>query len=243
MAKKIEWRGSYGVDAPGIILRFFAIAVLTFTLAFLLPVFHVGPVVVLARSMWIGMTISFAGTAIVMLSYSLSGKFTYARKLLAMAKLDGTERVLDVGTGSGLLLTGAAQLLTSGHATGIDIWNAEDLSGNAMLATEKNITAEGVDERTTVLSMPAQSMDFADASFQVIVSNMCLHNIYDKVIRAKALGEIARVLAPGGVAILADYKLTAEYEETLKGLGLKAERKSFRWLGLFPVVAVIARKG
>ena len=54
-------------------------------------------------------------------------------------------------------------------------------------------------------------MPFPDASFDVIVSNLCLHNIYDRPTRRKALHEIVRVLAPGGVALISDYKLTGEY--------------------------------
>jgi cyclopropane fatty-acyl-phospholipid synthase-like methyltransferase len=51
--------------------------------------------------------------------------------------------LLDVGTGRGLLMIGAARRLTSGKAVGIDIWNVEDLSGNALKRTEDNIRAEG----------------------------------------------------------------------------------------------------
>jgi cyclopropane fatty-acyl-phospholipid synthase-like methyltransferase len=44
--------------------------------------------------------------------------------------LRGDETVLDVGYGRGLHLIGAAKRLTTGKAPGVDIWQAEDLSGN-----------------------------------------------------------------------------------------------------------------
>jgi cyclopropane fatty-acyl-phospholipid synthase-like methyltransferase len=50
--------------------------------------------------------------------------------LLDRIEWTGQEEVLDVGCGRGLMLIGAAKRLTTGKATGIDIWQAEDLSGN-----------------------------------------------------------------------------------------------------------------
>jgi SAM-dependent methyltransferase len=50
---------------------------------------------------------------------------------------------------------------------------------------------------------------FADAAFDVIVSNLRLHNIYDAETRRRALGQIVRVLRPGGQALISDYKLTS----------------------------------
>ena len=58
------------------------------------------------------------------------GKIAEREKLLKYIAWTGRERVLDVGCGRGLILVGAAKHLTTGHAVGIDIWQAEDLSGN-----------------------------------------------------------------------------------------------------------------
>jgi hypothetical protein len=79
-----------------------------------------------------------------MLIYSLAGKFRHRDRILAKVPWAGTEMVRDVGAGRGLLLIGAAKHLTTGHATGIDIWNAEDLSGNAPGALLADIDIEGV---------------------------------------------------------------------------------------------------
>ena len=55
-----------------------------------------------------------------MLLYSLRGKFHHRDRILALAKLRGDEDVLDVGTGRGLLLVGAAKkLVTIGETAGV----------------------------------------------------------------------------------------------------------------------------
>jgi cyclopropane fatty-acyl-phospholipid synthase-like methyltransferase len=58
------------------------------------------------------------------------GKLWARDRLLDGLELRGDETVLDVGCGRGLLLIGAAKRLTTGKAPGVDIWQAEDLSGN-----------------------------------------------------------------------------------------------------------------
>jgi hypothetical protein len=52
------------------------------------------------------------------------------------------------------------------------------------------------------------------------------------------------VLKPGGVAIISDYKLTREYQRTLRAAGLQVERKKPNLLTTFPALTiVVARKG
>jgi ubiquinone/menaquinone biosynthesis C-methylase UbiE len=163
--------------------------------------------------------------------------------MLEKVAWNGAETVLDVGTGRGLLLIGAARRLKTGHATGIDIWNAEDLSGNGPEGLHANIALEGVGERTTVKSEDARQMSFADGTFDVVLSNVCLHNIYQKPARAQACREIARVLKPGGMAVISDYKLMREYEGEFKKAGLAVEMCPPDWTGCFPPLRIlVARK-
>jgi SAM-dependent methyltransferase len=46
----------------------------------------------------------------------------------------------------------------------------------------------------------ARRLDFPDSGFDVVVSNLCLHNIAAAEERAQACREIARVLAPAARA-------------------------------------------
>lgn len=234
---------SYGIDAPGVIRNLLVIGVVCLLLALAIPFeLHLGPFV-LGSSFFYWPGGILTGEALLMLLYSLRGKFAHRDRMLAAHSWRGDEQVLDVGTGRGLMLIGAAQRLTAGHATGIDIWNKEDLSGNSAAATQYNLEAEGVANRCTLINEGAQRMSFQDATFDVIVSNLCLHNIYVKGVRQQACKEIARVLKVGGVAIISDYKLTQEYAETFRQSGLMVERKGTEWLRTFPpLTTVVARK-
>jgi ubiquinone/menaquinone biosynthesis C-methylase UbiE len=163
--------------------------------------------------------------------------------MLSLHPWRGDEQVLDVGCGRGLLLAGAAKRLTTGHATGLDIWSNVDMGGNSEAATLHNLKLEGVASRCTLVSAGAQEMPFADASFDVIVSNLCLHNIYDRPTRLQALHQIARVLKPGGIALISDYKRTGEYAAELRKAGLNVNLRWGNWLTTFPPLRiVIARK-
>ena len=130
----------------------------------------------------------------------------------------------------------------SGRATGIDVWSTVDMGGNSEVATWRNLAIEGVTGRCCVVSEPAQAMRFADGSFDVVVSNLCLHNIYNAADRRRAVEQIARVLRPGGVALISDYKKTGEYATILRGCGLRTE---FRWgnvVTTFPPLRVVIAK-
>lgn len=234
----------YGVDAPAVMRNLFLGAAACWLLFFATPaVWKLGPVLVGAHIMlaWTG---SFLlAEAILFLVYVKYGKFKHRDWMLSLAGLKGHERVLDVGCGRGLLLAGAAKELPEGRATGIDVWSNVDMGSNSEAATLHNLQLEGVADRCELVSAGAQAMPFADNSFDVIVSNLCLHNIYDKPTRTKALAEIARVLRPGGLALLSDYKLTGEYAAFLQERGWAAKRQWGSWLTTFPPLrVVVARK-
>src|SRR5262249_27655268 len=133
-----------------------------------------------------------------MLWSSKVGKLREREKLLDHIRWSGTERVLDVGCGRGLMLIGAAKRLTTGSAVGVDIWQAEDLSGNTPEATLENARREGVSERVEVQTADMRKLPFPDRSFDVVVSCAAIHNLYHAPDRTKAIVEIARVLKPGG---------------------------------------------
>lgn len=234
----------YGIDAPGVIRNLLVIGAVCLCIGLFGPaLLHLGPVQLQTRSLlWLAAVL--LGQGLLMLLYALHGKFPHRDRMLALHAWRGDEQVLDVGTGRGLLLVGAARRLISGHATGLDIWNKEDLSGNSRARTERNLEIEGVNDRCTLVSQAAQQMSFADESFDVIVSNLCLHNIYNGPMRKRACAEIVRVLRRGGTAIVSDYKLTAQYAQEFQRAGLVVERKPADWLRTYPALAiVIARKG
>ena len=147
-------------------------------------------------------------------------------RLLDSLAWRGDEAVLDVGCGRGLLLIGAAKRLTTGKAVGVDIWQAEDLSGNRPEATQENARLEGVSDRVEVKDGDARQLPFADGTFDVVVTKDVLHNIYTAAERDTAVREIARVLKPGGRLLIGDVRHTGRYAQVLRQSGLEDVRRS-----------------
>jgi arsenite methyltransferase len=244
MATQPSTKLDYGIDAPNVLRNLFLCGGACLLAAILLPhdLHLFGDVSLNSRSFFWPAGFLLAECFLFLL-YVKFGKFRHRDFMLAQHTWRGDEQVLDVGTGRGLLLAGAAKRIPDGHATGIDIWSTEDLSGNAPEATEHNLALEGIADRCTLVSKSAAEMPFADAAFDVIVSNLCLHNIYDKATRRAALQHIVRVLKPGGLAIISDYKLTGEYADAFREAGLVVTKKRGSFLTTFPPLAVvIARK-
>ena len=213
-------RPNYGWDAPGIMLGFLASgtgAILAGTL-----------IAALAPGLWryLGVAIAVLGAVpllfgVLMLIYGLVGKARMRERILNLASLRGGETVLDVGTGAGLLLVGAAKRLPRGRVVGVDLWAAKDLSNNAAETTMRNVALEGVADRVDIQTGDARALAFPDASFDRVVSLLCIHNIEDKAEQAAACREIARVLRPGGLAVMGDYVPTDFYARAFEEAGMQ----------------------
>ncbi|HTV81081.1 MAG TPA: class I SAM-dependent methyltransferase [Acidobacteriaceae bacterium] len=241
----MKTKPDYGVDAPGVMRTFFLVGFACLLFAAFAPIFHIGSVNINAHGFFWPAGF-FIGEGLLFLLYVKFGKFRHRDFMLGMHSWRGDERVLDVGCGRGLLMAGAAKRIAqrsgSGHVTGIDIWSNTDMAANSAVATEQNLELEDVTGLCTLVSKPAQEMPFADASFDLVVSNLCLHNIYDRPTRRQAIEQIARVLRPGGTAILSDYKLTGEYAKQLRELGFAVEKRRGSFITTFPPLTVIAAR-
>ena len=119
-------------------------------------------------------------------------------RLLNNFGFKGDEQVLDIGCGRGAVLLLAAKHLTSGKAVGIDLWKREDQSGNSINATEHNAIVEGVADRVELKTGDMTAMPFPDESFDLVLSNMAIHNVRGDM-RNKAIDEAIRVLRPQAV--------------------------------------------
>ena len=214
------------------------------------PVFGVSLVFPLSRmGLWAGM--GFTAMGLWMVWSSRVGKVRGRDRLLDRIPWTGEERVLDVGCGRGLMLVGAARRLTTGKAVGVDIWQAEVLSGNRPEATLENARCEGVADRVEVRTADMRELPFPDASFGVVVSSAAIHNLYEAADREKAIREVARVLAPGGRALIDDIRPVPSTPPH-SSAGLHAARVDSRaasafWalvtMGSLRPVTLVARKG
>jgi ubiquinone/menaquinone biosynthesis C-methylase UbiE len=157
--------------------------------------------------------------------YSKVVKPRERERLLDLIPWRGEERVLDVGCGRGLLLVGAARRLTTGRAVGVDVWHGLQLSGNSPQAVEENARRAGVAERVEVHNGDARTLPFPDASFDVVLSSLVLHNIPRRSERQQAVREIARVLKPGGHVAILDARHTGDYARVLADCGLTESRQ------------------
>jgi SAM-dependent methyltransferase len=184
---------------------------------------------------------NFLLVAVGLMWYSRFGKLRARERFLNRFAWRGDERVLDVGCGRGLLLNGAAARLTTGKAVGVDLWQGCDLSGNGPEATRENARREGVADRVEVLDGNACQLPFPDASFDVILSNLVLHNIPCAADRARAVREMARVLKPGGRLAVVDIGYTRAYARTLRECGLHDASRAR--LGLFTLLILVATWG
>jgi len=227
----------YGIDAPPVIRNLLLVAGTAAAAAVLLHFLGVAaPVGVPLREILLIAALNFSAVAAAMVWYSKVGKVRGRERLLDLIPWRGDETVLDVGCGRGLFLIGAAKRLTTGRAVGIDLWQNEDLSGNRPEATVENARREGVADRVEVRDGDARQLPFPDASFDVVVSSLALHNIYDRQGREQAVREIARVLKPGGRVVIVDIRHTNEYARVLAASGLTEVRRSTSGLGRLVMV-------
>jgi len=158
------------------------------------------------------------------------GKFVEWDRILDSLDLRGDEQVLDMGCGRGAVLTAVARRVPHGRVTGVDIWNTRDQSGNAQDVTSRNASLEGVGERVKIDTGDMRALPYADASFDLVVSSLAIHNIPSADDRRRAITEGYRVLRPGGRLVVADIRTTALYADALRTLGAaNVHRRRLGW--------------
>lgn len=113
------------------------------------------------------------------------------RETLARLSLQPTDRVLDVGCGTGVLLATLAHRYPRATLVGIDPV-AEMLAAARARLPDEALLCEGAAER----------LPFATASFDRVLSNNMFHYLREPL---SALAEMKRVLRPGGELVITDW--------------------------------------
>lgn len=157
----------------------------------------------------------------------------------ALVSLAGgrAERLLDIGTGTGWVLAALADAVQ--EAIGID-------KSPEMLALARSKLDENGSRHLAVRQADLYAMPFPDKSFDLVVMHQVLHFCEHP---ESALREAARVLAPGGRFVFADFLRhdLEELRETYKHVWLGFERTDLEaWLrdaGLAPQECVTLPNG
>jgi arsenite methyltransferase len=132
-----------------------------------------------------------------------------------LGRLERGERVLDLGCGAGTDTLVAAQMVgPDGRVVGIDMTPE-------MLAKARAATAELGARNVELIEAEAERLPFADASFDVVISNGVIDLIPDK---DAVFAELFRVLAPGGRIQVADVTIQNPVSE-------EGRRKIDLWTG------------
>lgn len=118
------------------------------------------------------------------------------RRLLAAAAIASTDRVLDVGCGTGQTTRDAARLASRGIAVGVD------LSSRMLDHARQQAAAERL-TNATFIQADAQIHPFDPASFEVAISRTGAMFFAD---HAAAFGNIAHALVPGGRLVLVTWQ-------------------------------------
>jgi len=219
-------RGDYGYDAPYALVMFGVLAVASGIGAAIF--WRQGPG--RAATVTTSYTIFFLANFGSFLHTTRRGKFLEWERILDRLHLRGDEAVLDMGCGRGAVLIAVARRLTTGRVTGVDIWSTKDQSGNARGVTARNASLEGVADRVQVETGDMRALPFPDATFDLVVSSLAIHNIRSNEDRRRAVTEGFRVLAPGGRMVIADIRATATYEGALRALGAsQVQRRRLGW--------------
>ncbi|MCD8003270.1 MAG: class I SAM-dependent methyltransferase [Clostridia bacterium] len=121
--------------------------------------------------------------------------------MLSLLDYDGNGTLLEVGCGSGALSIRAALTWSQSKIVGIDYWGA--MWDYSKTLCEKNAASEGVASQCTFQKGDANKLDFADETFDALISNYVYHNVMGSDVHELIL-ESLRVLKKGGVFAIND---------------------------------------
>ena len=151
-------------------------------------------------------------------------------------------KVLDIGSGNGVLAAKLAQQHSEIEVVGLDYWG-EDWEYSKSVC-EKNAQTAKVENRVHFQKGDAAKLDFASETFDGAISNLTFHEVKSAADKRSVVQEALRVVKSGGTFAFIDYFYDAKYygdklefENFLKGLNLtQFEYKPLRDLIAIPAL-------
>jgi demethylmenaquinone methyltransferase/2-methoxy-6-polyprenyl-1,4-benzoquinol methylase len=140
---------------------------------------------------------------------------SWRRRTVRALALGDRPRVLDLATGTGDLAIDIARMHPGAQVIGLD-------PSHQMLAiARKKLARRGLTDRVTLVAGDAQHLPYQDGEMDAATIAFGIRNVPD---RTRALGEMARVVRPGGrVAVL-------ELGEPRRGFWARAARFHTRYV-------------
>ncbi len=103
--------------------------------------------------------------------------------------------ILDAGTGTAQIPIELCKQSPTAHVTAID------LAEHMLRVARDNVGRAGLADRIRLQCCDAKALPFPDGTFATVISNSIVHHIPDP---ASVLGEMVRVLMPGGILFIRD---------------------------------------
>ena len=151
-------------------------------------------------------------------------------------------RIIDIGTGNGMLAVNLAQRHPEAEVVGIDYWGKHWEYSKGVC--EQNAEAAHVDRRVHFQKGDAAALEFATDTFDGATSNLTFHEVRSVADKRAVVREALRVVKPGRAFAFVDYFYdskyygeASEFEDYLRGLNLsRLEYKPLRGMLAIPVL-------
>ncbi|KAK4795559.1 hypothetical protein SAY86_027885 [Trapa natans] len=157
------------------------------------------------------------------------------RMVNAVGDWSTVRSALDLGCGRGILLNTVATQLKKTGSSGRVVGLAQGKS--TALSTLRTAKIEGVQEYVTCREGDVRRLPFMDDYFDVVTSAVFVHTVGKEhgartveaaAERMRVVGELVRVLRPGGVGVVWDLVHVPEYVRRLQELGMEDVQVSER---------------
>lgn len=231
-----------GLDAPLVPLLYIIVGLLALLYALLFYKHYSGYLWTVAY----GVIMILGG--LIFIHTSIRGKSVIWDDIISELNIPKNSKILDLGTGHGLVLLKFAQYLSEkGHATGIDLWRNRDQSHNSLENTKNIIRSKKLEHIANVETANMLDLPFEDNQYDFVVTSLALHNIKPASARKNALNEASRVLKSSGTLIIVDTgHKKKEYMSVLRSNGFSIHKQktygiigwwSGPWMSTYSIIA------